>query len=82
MPSGISEKEKLGRISRLANTDYSLAWLAWLRAVGAEIVSDGITDAAQEFILSSLRNAFDAGWDARGLADLAIIHKCRKPRDG
>lgn len=84
MQYGISDKGKHGAISKLSQTDYCLGWLAWFKAHGREIVCSVASWFNQEFMLKYLRDAFDAGWDARGRADLAIIAKSiddRKDRD-
>ncbi len=82
MPSGTSDTEKPGRISKLSDTDYCIAWLDWLKKHGAFMVDNAATEAAGHHMLLALRDAFDAGWDARGLADIAIIDKHRPHRHG
>ena len=84
MQSGTSEKARLGRISRLANTDYSLAWLAFIRSFRstAMMAAAVLPTNIQEVAIKMVQDAFDAGWDARGLADLAIIHESRKHNHG
>ena len=77
MPSGTLDKGKPGAISRHQDTDYHMAWLAFLKQSDAvtRTVLDRYVLAEQNELLTNLRSAFDAGWEARGLADLAIIDK-------
>ena len=81
MPSGTSEKGKLGRISKLVDTDYAIAWLDWLNNHGKEMVENAAI-FGPDLMLAAFKHAFDAGWNARGLADLAIIHDYRKHNHG
>lgn len=81
MQSGTSGKGKLGRISKLPDTDYAIAWLDWLNNHGKEMVDSVATKETLILILTAFRHAFDAGWNARGLADLAIIDERRRGRD-
>lgn len=78
MQSGTSEKELPGRTSKRQNTDYHIAWLAFLKFSGSlPIIADRYYPTEQTDLLEHLRDAFDAGWDARGLSDLAITYRHR-----
>ena len=85
MQAGTSEKGKLGRISRHRDTDYHIAWADHILAASTEFKafrakSDAGTQETVDYFISALRDSFDAGWDARGLADLAIIDKGMRER--
>ena len=82
MQTGTSEKGKLGRISKLVDTDYAIAWLDWLNTYGKDMVENASKIINTDLMLAGFKHAFDAGWNARGLADLAIIHEYRKHNHG
>ena len=79
MQSGISDKGKPGAISRLENTDYELAWLAFIGQIDRDYLIEtvGKPENIGDVVIKIAQAAFDIAWDARGLADLAIIHAHR-----
>lgn len=76
MQYGTSEKGKHGAISRRETTDYHLAWITWLKTFDAMNVAEHLNPDDPDYggkVVSFMRDNFDAGWDARGLADLNVI---------